>query len=554
VAATVTPLLTKFSGATYTSDCEAASIGEWSGSPVSDTINNLENAGCLSKKVSNSYLSFVYTLGSSFNFTAAGHTHIYVWMMVTTLGKLETRENGGIRIRVEGATTSDFKEWYVGGKTYGGKPDYAGGWKCFVIDTTKTPDRTGGTVNLNSVPKVGVGFIMSVSVTGNVTNCFWDVMREGSGLLITGGTSGTPGTFQDILDAEDGSTAKYGILRKEGGVLFCSGELIFGDASGITDTYFTDTGQVIIFEDKQVNSELYKIKIQGNATGTTQIKFGTKIGSGESAVGNAGCTFRSANKSATPFQIDCLQSNVGIWGFYACIFQNGGATKFDKISTNTADLISCSWINMNQADVNDSFVRNCTFSGYTSDTIGALKWNSSIDIKRCAFNANTDVTNNPAAIEHPAQGTFTYTDLTFSGNDYDINYTAPASSGVLTILKSGTSNPETSKILNPTGNSVSIEASTTVNITIVNSAGATITANCEVTIVKISDESILFEEDNIVDGTTSYGFTTGGGTATYINVHNVAGYQNRTVYYTLPSSGTVNLEIQLDDERYYSNP
>ena len=159
MAATVTPLLTKFTGATSTtSDCEATT--DWSGSPVLDTINNLENLGCLSKKVSNSLLTFVYTLGSSFDFTVAGHTHIYVWCMVTTLGKLESRENGGIRIRCEGATTSDFKEWYVGGKTVGGKPDYPGGWKCFVVDTTKTPDRSGGTVNLNSVPKVGVGFIM----------------------------------------------------------------------------------------------------------------------------------------------------------------------------------------------------------------------------------------------------------------------------------------------------------------------------------------------------------------------------------------------------------
>lgn len=501
MAATITPLLTKFTGATSTtSDCEA--ITDWSGSPVLDQINNLENAGCLSKKVSNSYLSFVYTLASSYDFTVAGKTHIYVWMMVTTLGKLATRENGGMRIRVEGATTSDFKEWYVGGITSGGKPDYPGGWKCFVIDTTKTPDRTGGTVNLNSVPKVGVGFIMAVSVTGNVTNAFWDVMRVGSGLQITGGTSGTPGTFQDILDAEDTSTNKYGILRKEGGILFCSGELIFGDASGTTDTYFTDTGQVIVFEDKQVNSALYKIKTQGNGTGTTQIKFGTKIGSGESAVGNAGCTFRSANKSATPFQIDCLQSNVGIWGFYACIFQNGGLTKFDKISTNTADLISCSWINMDQADVADSFVRNCTFSGYTPDTIGALKWNSAIDIKRCAFNANTDATNNPAAIEHPAQGNFTYTDLTFSGNDYDINYTAAASSGVLTITKSGTSNPSTSKILNPTGNSVSIVSSSTLTITVLDEAKNPI-QNAQTGIYKLSDNTQLMNEDTISDGTAT---------------------------------------------------
>lgn len=545
MAATITPLLTKFTGATSTtSDCEATT--DWSGSPVLDTINNLENLGCLSKKVSNTALFFVYTLASSFDFTATGHTHIYVWCMVTTLGKLATRENGGIRIRVEGATTADFKEWYAGGITNGGKPDYPGGWKCFVVDTTKTPDRTGGTVNLNSVPKVGVGFVMSVSVTGNVTNCFWDVMREGSGLQITGGTSGTPGTFQDILDAEVASTAYYGILRKEGGVLFCSGELIFGDASGTSNTYFTDTGQVLVFEDKLVNSGLYKIKTQGNATGTTEIKFGTKIGSGETAVGNAGCTFRSANKSATPFQIDCLQSNVGIWGFYGCTFQNGGVTKFDKVSTNTAELISCSWSNMDQAQVADSFVRNCTFSGYTPDTIGALLWNSSIDIKKCAFNANTDATNNPAAIEHPAQGSFTYYDLTFSGNDYDIDYTAPIFSGVLTINANGTSNPVTYKIPIPTGNSVTISNPKTYTLTGLQSGS-------EVTIVKTSDGTVLFNEENVTTGTSQYSYSYTSDTAVDILIHHETGYEFQTYADTLTNTNK-SIPISQTVDRVYANP
>lgn len=545
MAATITALLTKFTGATSTtSDCESAV--DWSGGAALDQINNLENAGCLSNKVSNTLETFLYTLTASLNLT---NEHIFVWMMVTTVGKLATKAAGGMRIRIEDGS-ANWREWYVaGGDTY------KGGWKNFAVEANGGWTTQSATPpDIAAITKVGVAFLMGVSVTGNITNCFWDVLRYGSGLKITGGTSGTPGNFQDIITAENVSTNFYGILRNEGGILFCSGELVFGDTTS-GDTYFTDTGQVIVFEDKPVNTNLYKIKTQGNATGTTQIKFGTKIGTLETAVGNAGCTFRSANKTATPFQIDCLQSNVGVWGFYGCTFQNGGLTKFDKVSTNTAELISCSWSNMDQAQVADSFVRNCIFSGYTPDTIGALLWNSSIDIKKCQFLANTDVTNNPAAIEHSAQGSFTYTDLTFSGNDYDINYTAAASSGVLTILKSGTSNPTTSKILNATGNSVSIEASTTLNIYIADSEGVTITGNCEVTVVRNSDDVVLFTEDNIVDGATAYNYTTGGGTVVYINVHNVDGYLNRTVNnYTLPSSGTVDLSIQLDEDRFYSNP
>jgi len=51
----------------------------------------------------------------------------------------------------------------------------------------------------------------------------------------------------------------------------------------------------------------------------------------------------------------------------------------------------------------------------------ALKWNSNININNCNFLANADDDNDPAAIEHPTAGTtFGYTDMGFSGNDYDI--------------------------------------------------------------------------------------------------------------------------------------
>lgn len=94
----------------------------------------------------------------------------------------------------------------------------------------------------------------------------------------------------------------------------------------------------------------------------------------------------------------------------------------------------------------------------------------------------------------------------------------------------------------------------TVTINIVDVDGNAITQNCEITVVKDSDSTVLFHEDDIVDGSTSYQYTTSAGTLTYINVLNVAGYQPRTVNnYTLPSSNST-LNIQLDDDRFYNNP
>lgn len=101
---------------------------------------------------------------------------------------------------------------------------------------------------------------------------------------------------------------------------------------------------------------------------------------------------------------------------------------------------------------------------------------------------------------------------------------------------------------------VTVQSSVSLTIEIRDADGNLITSNCEVTVVRDSDTTILFAEDNITDGLTVYSYSTGAGTLTYINVHNVTGYLNRTVNnYSLPSSNTT-LTIQLEDDRFYLNP
>ena len=128
------------------------------------------------------------------------------------------------------------------------------------------------------------------------------------------------------------------------------------------------------------------------------------------------------------------------------------------------------------------------------------------------------------------------------------------SSGAVTLNVTGTGTG-TISYMNGSGATTTVSSSASLTINIVDETGTAITANSEVTVVKNSDTSILFEEDGIVDGSTTYSYSSGGGTVVYINVFNVAGYQPKTVNnYTLPSSGTTTLTIQLDTERFYSNP
>jgi len=92
----------------------------------------------------------------------------------------------------------------------------------------------------------------------------------------------------------------------------------------------------------------------------------------------------------------------------------------------------------------------------------ALLWNSNINIQKCSFIANTGA--NSHAIEHPDDGTFGYTDLIFSGNDYDIHFTDSAGN---LIINATDSDPSTYE--NESSGTVTINVSADVDIEVVDS-------------------------------------------------------------------------------------
>jgi len=100
----------------------------------------------------------------------------------------------------------------------------------------------------------------------------------------------------------------------------------------------------------------------------------------------------------------------------------------------------------------------------------AMLWNANIDVQYSSFTQNTDADNNPHAIEHPITGTtsYNYTGLTFTGNDYDIDYSA--ASGTLTIGNLSGSNVVTYEITNG-ATSVTINTTVNLEVTVTNAFG-----------------------------------------------------------------------------------
>jgi len=159
--------------------------------------------------------------------------------------------------------------------------------------------------------------------------------------------------------------------------------------------------------------------------------------------------------------------------------------------------LGCSFIGSSQFNpVGAPLIRNCTFAE-TVDTDAALLWNSGINVEDTSFIANTL----GAAYEYPTQGTYGQTDLTYSGNTYDILYSDAASSGVLTINATD-SNPSTSEMTNSTGNSVSIVNSVNLEVNGVKT-GNEPTNYVRCRIEKASDgTTIMNKEANTADGST----------------------------------------------------
>jgi len=414
---------------------------------------NREGTYCCGIGVSNTTLTD-YQAFTAFSMVGKA---VYIWIFCA--GNMDTLANGGIGIVLGDVTNT--RAYHVAGSDL--SKFQIGTWACYMVEASNPPTQYtqvegSAAPDFSAITKVGLRFKTLSKALGGADNCFWDIARYGTGLTIKGGTSEDPGTFTEIA-ADDESKASgkaYGIIREvQTGVFEVQGSLIFGD-DGAESTYFKDQDAIVVFADNGAGGNFYQVKVVGNSTGINSFVLGNKVGSGDTAVGSNGCTIMSAGPGLK-VDLSTSPANVNTLNIYG--------SKFYKVSngflgsTNTAHEFIGNIIDQcGQADPKQMVVRNCIFSGYTLDADGAILWNESINIKNCNFNANTDVTNDPAGIEHPdSEGSpYTYDNLKVSGNDYDINNT---SGSAITINRENGSNADTYK-----GSSVTFVESVTLTV------------------------------------------------------------------------------------------
>lgn len=233
----------------------------WDGSLNVDTINKVEGSASLGEKVSNTTIE-LYTVnttdvvGEPFDFSASGGNdgdHIFGWLNI--FAAWDTLTNGGFGLRVaDDLATDSLGTWYVGPQ-----PGYLGGWANYVINPaadfdgvvagTATWTTTGNPAQLSGVDGFGCRWKVTVSITGNTDNAFVDCISVGQGYRLTLGDGvSTEGTFQDLIDFEEGASGRFGGLTARGGILFAKCKIAIGAASGATDTEMIDSGFTVVWE------------------------------------------------------------------------------------------------------------------------------------------------------------------------------------------------------------------------------------------------------------------------------------------------------------------
>jgi len=388
----------------------------------------------------------------------SGTTHLRMWFMCSALKELDTDANGGIQVYLSDGANTGY--WNVSGST-----TYLGGWYNLVVDLSAAVS-SGTKPTMTTITTLGIRVNLTTG-SKKAQNTWIDHIYAGDGLIVYG-DNGAGGAidFDDILAEDEDTTNGWGIIRKIGGIFYLNGSIIFGDAAGVNACEFEDLSQVLVFEDRPVNTSLYGFTVVDNGTGLTEFILGEKVGT----AGIKGCIIRVQSSAQTPkFIIDGSDVDVDNFKLYGCTVYGSGAITFPGATTDV-EILGCSFEACGQVDPDDASVESCFFIN-TSNVDAAVLWNESIDMIDCSFIGNTV----GAGIEMPSDvGTpYAYNALFFSGNTYDV---LNSSGSAISINKNNGADPTTYE-----GSSVTfLGTSVTTQITVKNVKDSVVIENARV--------------------------------------------------------------------------
>lgn len=402
-----------------------------SGANISGDDDLVEGTGAMGDKMSNTTEVLVsdnltFTTSTVYDFSSTGATtdegaHFIGW--INTKTPIDATD--GMAVMFRNASGHE-GTWNVMPAYF-----YKGGFTTRVInpsadfDAATTWTTNGNPAQLDDVTEMGFQFHTTTSIMGSFNNCQVDQMVVGFGVRADVGTSGTPNTYQDVID-EDQDTSFWGWHSSIG----AKGGLYIGPATGTTASWFVDTNFLIKFLDENVAAGFYGLFIRG---------------------ANTTCTFTLANilaenvtnarwslilDSAMGDTTGGFDDTQGTWTGSDVITLNGNATL-----TNTTIV-----------DGNELTQNGATLDGITVVEPNVTASTAYIDcddldlISNCTFNANGSNVGHAIEITDGSASPYDFDDNTFPG------FTTTGSGSNL-IENSG---PTNAMIWNSSGSAITI--------------------------------------------------------------------------------------------------
>jgi len=487
--------------------------------------------------------------GTQFNFAAAqdltGGFILSTTLFATPRDYIDTGfvSTGGIQI-VFADSSNNYKSWMVGAQR--GKTTTPDNRDFFAIQVDQTTD-TGYATSATPPTKTAITKMLFLQTNPlGVAALSISQMVKINKAVIAGGSSTYPLSFADLLSVLNGYVLPFSKVQGDGGAMvYCPVQI--GGSKAVA-----------------VNAENFAIQFPKQASQSAgYLDFHVDEGVvGLIFDGRSGDVIKLRNgliQSASKYKFEFLStvSTAATWDFTG-LTVIGAIPTLRNIGT-TGGFQSMSFIDCDQIAQNGATLNNVTVSG-TLHATAALLSNDPSKISNSTFVSSG--TKHAIELTAACAGqSYSFTGNIFTGYATSDGSTGNEvlynnSGGAVTINHSGTTG--TISVRNGAGASTTVAVSTTLTIEIRDSDdGTLITKDCEVTVVKVSDESTLFQEDGITDGITSYSYSTGAGTAVYINVLNVGDsskrYQNKVVFLTLSASSET-AKVFLDTDRIYSNP
>ncbi len=350
----------------------------------------IQGGASIGEVISDSVNGILFDAGSAQDWSS---NVFYIWINCGIVGLLDIKANAGFTIRFCGATVTDWFEVYVGGSDSWPQA-VNGGWVQFVVDIEDARAAavigTVGGVNgttpaTTAIRYVGWSGITATVMTKMVDNTWIDEIRrlpDGSpGIIVEGRNGGSTDWNSDDIVAQLGigiGTFKDG----PGGSYIINTPIQFGISDSTTHG-FDDTNAIWLWEDQEfAPTDLYSISALGNSGGTTNVTFGIKTGSGNSATGAQGLTIQAAS-GGVRWAIDFDDPDLDAIGLFGSTFIHGGTFELDDVAVDIASvtMIDCDKAHLSNANV----VRLNVIAPNTADGVAFCDTDDIGDIANSSF-------------------------------------------------------------------------------------------------------------------------------------------------------------------------